>query len=39
VKCGNINIAQSVFDRATKKDLAIYGSMMKGNNSSSLVFK
>jgi hypothetical protein len=32
MKCGNIENAQSLFNKSPKKTLPTYGAMMKGNN-------
>jgi hypothetical protein len=32
MKCGDVAAAQSLFDASTKKDLTMYGAMMKGKN-------
>ena len=31
MRCGDVSSAQSLFDRSAKKDLTMYGTMMKGN--------
>ena len=38
MKCGDVAYAESLFNKTTRKDLAMYATMMKGNNTKFVTF-
>ena len=38
MKCGDVAYAESLFNKSSKRNLAIYATMMKGNNTKFVTF-